>query len=104
MGNLIFRRITSEGADTGRSMVWFWCPGCEDAHAFEVPRWHFNGDVERPSFTPSLLMNGREGLRNPAVPRCHLFLVDGELQFLPDCSHRLAGQTVPLPSPPEWLV
>jgi hypothetical protein len=29
--------------------------------------------------------------------RCHSFLVDGQIQFLGDCTHALAGQTVPLP-------
>jgi hypothetical protein len=26
--------------------------------------------------------------------RCHLFIRDGALQFLSDCTHKLAGQTV----------
>jgi hypothetical protein len=29
--------------------------------------------------------------------RCHSFVVDGQIQFLGDCTHKLAGQTVPLP-------
>lgn len=28
---------------------------------------------------------------------CHSFVVDGRIQFLSDCSHSLAGQTVDLP-------
>jgi len=28
---------------------------------------------------------------------CHYFLKGGMLQFLGDCTHTLAGQTVPLP-------
>lgn len=31
--------------------------------------------------------------------RCHSFVVDGQMQFLGDCTHALAGQTVPIP---EW--
>ena len=30
---------------------------------------------------------------------CHSFVKDGQIQFLSDCSHELAGQTVPLP---DW--
>jgi hypothetical protein len=33
---------------------------------------------------------------------CHLFLTDGRLQYLGDCTHALAGQTVPLPELPAW--
>ncbi len=27
---------------------------------------------------------------------CHSFVTDGQIQFLGDCTHKLAGQTVPL--------
>jgi hypothetical protein len=30
---------------------------------------------------------------------CHSFVTDGRIQFLGDCTHALAGQTVDLP---EW--
>ncbi len=33
--------------------------------------------------------------------RCHTFITDGRIQFLGDCSHKLAGQTVDLPAWPE---
>jgi hypothetical protein len=34
------------------------------------------------------------------VPKiCHSFITDGRIQFLGDCTHRLAGQTVPIP---DW--
>lgn len=29
---------------------------------------------------------------------CHSFITDGQIQFLNDCTHPLAGQTVPLPN------
>lgn len=99
----------SELVDTGTVAVWFWCPGCEQAHAVYVggnytgPKWTWNGSVELPTFTPSILVNGREGLRNPAVPRCHSFVTNGRIQFLGDCTHALANQTVDIPRPPEWL-
>jgi hypothetical protein len=28
--------------------------------------------------------------------RCHLFMTDGQLQFLADSEHALAGKTVPM--------
>lgn len=82
----------------------FVCPGCGELHEFLVrprtpphennPVWSFNGDVERPTFNPSLLVRG--GPSRPSY-RCHSFVRDGRVQFLGDCSHALAGQTVDLP-------
>ena len=38
---------------------------------------------------------------NVGSPRCHSFVRDGGIQFLTDCEHGLAGQTVDLPAMPE---
>ncbi|OFX13619.1 MAG: hypothetical protein A2516_01630 [Alphaproteobacteria bacterium RIFOXYD12_FULL_60_8] len=73
----------------------FWCPGCGDNHWFKTtgkePRWTFNGDMERPTVHASILVKSanRESDRT-----CHLFIQDGRIQYLNDCSHDLAGQTV----------
>lgn len=83
----------------------FWCPGCEGAHQVMVgsgagPRWGYNGDPERPTFTPSVLVryNGKDAGIDGAPPAvCHSFVTDGRIQFLGDCTHALAGQTVDLP-------
>lgn len=71
----------------------FFCPGCKCGHMFAKDgRWTFNGDLTKPTFSPSLLYSGgHEG----QYGRCHLFLRDGMIQFLSDCGHELAGQTVP---------
>lgn len=67
--------------------------------------------MERPTFTPSILVTGVHQLTDeehaaymrgdgllPARPlRCHSFVTNGRIQFLPDCNHALAGQTVDLP-------
>jgi hypothetical protein len=50
--------------------------------------------MDRPTFTPSLLCN-----QHDPGSRCHLFVTDGRIQFLDDCHHRLAGQTVDMP---DW--
>lgn len=111
----------------------FWCPGCKGAHGIQHgtgpgPRWGWNGDVNKPTFTPSVLVqttgapDGRD-LMTPAEEdeydaiykaggtaavfasrfgiRCHSFVVDGRIQFLSDCTHALAGQTVDLPAWPR---
>jgi len=96
-----------------------WCPGCERLHVimthsdpkFPGPVWSFDGNVEAPTFNPSVRItyNGSDagqvrpsGSRAPAAC-CHYFLHGGKLQFCGDSTHELAGQTVPLPElPPEW--
>lgn len=87
-------------AEGGRLL--FWCPGCDGAHAVNVgdgpgPRWGWNGSEERPTFTPSVFVNPPGPYHHPGLPSCHSFVTDGQIQFLGDCTHALAGQTVPLP-------
>lgn len=80
----------------GGKLYLFHCPGCENAHPFEVGDngWTWNGSMEKPTFFPSLLVNAG----TPEL-RCHSFVRDGQIEFLSDCFHALAGKTVALP---EW--
>jgi hypothetical protein len=117
--------------------VWFRCPGCDDAHMIATgegpgPRWAWNGDTERPVFTPSVLVRG---VRSPSgadvmTPAelaeyeeieksgreaifasrfgtcCHSFVghsgaAPGQIHFLTDSRHPLAGMTVDLPDWPR---
>ena len=139
----------------------FHCLGCNGGHSFDCrtdggrPSWIFDGDLDRPTFSPSLLVQTSGWVAIPsdrwiALPRdassgsraprdlvgddcpadlaevarrlgcdptheavrgrveawldglppltvCHLFLRAGRIQFLHDCRHALAGQTVDLP-------
>lgn len=98
-------KVTSEGGE-----VWwyFWCPGCSTHHGYRTqrgevqsgPTWEFNGDEARPTFTPSLLCNGNakpEDLHpHTTSHRCHIYVTDGQVRYLGDCTHKLAGQTLPL--------
>lgn len=91
-----------------------WCPGCGEAHS--VPdSWFFNGSAERPTFGPSVkhtssatrvIVDGewtgewkRDANGNPIPWCCHYFIENGEIKFCGDCTHDMAGKTVPLP---EW--
>lgn len=66
------------------------CPGCGTTHAAD-DRWKFNGDLEKPTLSPSYLAT--QDWMNP--PRkCHCFIRDGQIQFCNDCTHKLNGQTV----------
>lgn len=71
----------------------FYCPGCKCHHSFAIKghlSWKFNGDLKKPTFTPSLVV---WHTRKPER-RCHLFVTDGKIRFLSDCHHELAGKTV----------
>lgn len=93
------RASTGRAAD-GRTMVHFWCPGCDDAHQIVVGTWSWNGDLERPTFSPSVLARFDVSPPNEHMSTaCHSFVTDGRIQFLGDSTHQLAGQTVDLP---EW--
>lgn len=74
-----------------------WCPGCEEMHPLP-DRWTFDGNLEAPTFSPSFkhTLGGDGGV-------CHYVLTAGQLHFCDDCTHKLAGQTVPLPALPEGL-
>lgn len=79
------------------------CPGCNHRHVFytEVKNanradWRFNGMMDRPTFLPSMkvTLHNHDG----SVQRlCHSFLRNGTWQYLSDCTHHLAGKTVPVP-------
>ena len=72
----------------------FWCPGCDSVHHVNSG-WTFNGDGDKPTFSPSVLVNA--GRANPQAEICHSFVRDGRIEFLGDCTHALAGKTVDLP-------
>ena len=91
----------------------FFCPGCKEAHAVTIapgsPAWGFNGNFDAPTFTPSVKVDGVVPITDeqharlmagekiePTSRCCHSFVVDGKIQFLGDCTHALAGQTVAL--------
>lgn len=79
-------------ADGGKGLL-FYCPGCKYYHSFTIERaiqpvWTWNGNMEKPTFSPSLLVNGS------TEQRCHSFVVNGQIQYLSDCWHELRGQTV----------
>lgn len=98
----------------------FRCPGCGEPHMVTVgpgpgPRWGWNGYGDNPTFTPSILVRGKQTVKDaagrwtgewvrgadgePLDSVCHSFVTDGRVQFLNDCTHALAGQTVDLP---DW--
>jgi hypothetical protein len=82
----------------------FYCAGCKCEHSYiispDYPSWSFNGDINSPSFTPSLL-NRTQTMNNDTQmlednSRCHLFVTNGKIEYLSDCTHEYAGKTLNL--------
>lgn len=73
----------------------FKCPGCGYEHVFVISSteytdvWRWNGSLVKPTLAPSLLNT---------IPNknkvCHLFVEDGQIRYMADCTHELAGKTV----------
>lgn len=116
----------ASGSNGYRSFL-HWCPGCNEVHQFKVapatsPVWSFNGDFERPSFSPSMLIyvtHTEDDDEKPLpTPRretlCHYFIKTGAemrdrepgldpnksyIDFCGDSPHALSGKVVELP---DW--
>ena len=79
---------------SGETRILFWCSGCQCNHQIRSKSatdknqdcWGFNGNFDKPTFTPSVLTEG--GSRNI---RCHIFVNDGVINYLNDCGHDLRG-------------
>lgn len=89
----------------------FYCAGCKHMHHIQVgegpgPRWSWNNDLNSPTFQPSILETYEHwtppyifGHPKPetqvkVTDICHTFVTDGKIQYLSDCTHHLANQTV----------
>lgn len=104
-------------AITGEEGLVYYCQGCESHHRIVtkgICAWAWNGDVEKPVFSPSVLLTTpaytdveKEFTEFRIKRRCHTFVgcngaQPGEVIFLEDCTHKLAGQVLPLPDLPSW--
>ena len=92
----------------GPGMYTFECPGCNCAHFIrtkadpDLPKkevWKWNGDLDKPTVTPSLHVFYPSTSHKAEKTLCHLFITDGNIRFLGDCDHEMKGQTVPIP---DW--
>lgn len=71
-----------------------YCFGCEEYHVI-YDTWQFNGNYDLPTFSPSLLVRWFSE-RFQKDYTCHSFIRNGRWEFLKDCTHGKAGQTIPL--------
>ena len=101
---------TIQRKDKSYKALMFVCPGCvaggpdgyDGLHLLAVnsnvyrPSWDWDGNLERPTLSPSILTTG--------YSRCHSFLKNGIFTFLGDSDHPLVGQEVEIPELPEWVL
>ena len=106
---MVLRSYDIEGK---RVAAWYvYCPACLRSHHFVVENrdnpefcWTFDGNMEEPTFEPSLGVSGRHWVNDRWVAeRCHSFLRGGVWQFQSDSTHGLAGKKVPMVAfPPRY--
>lgn len=77
----------------GENVYAITCLACGCGHSLNG--WTFNGNLESPTFSPSLLVTGYLNKENPDG-RCHSYITDGKIQYLSDCTHAFAGKTIML--------
>lgn len=97
MGKMLspkLRELSHDAEDEGQVLA-HQCPACGTRHYVHVTKpnhcgakWSWNGDVNRPTFSPSVNINHGE---------CHYVLTDGRITYTADCRHDLRGMTVDLP-------
>ena len=105
-------------AKASDGLLLFECPGCKSAHYIRTdPQqplsglWTWNGSMEAPTVSPSILVRGVRPITDEQADRimagekiepiptvCHSFVREGRIEFLGDCTHELAGHTVELPN------
>ena len=85
-----------------------WCVACDQMHVIPTGapykvHWTFDGNVEAPTFGPSVKITWGRGEQPPLI--CHYFVRAGCIEYCSDSTHTLAGKTLPLTPPPadeDW--
>lgn len=100
--------------ETNELLGWaHWCAGCQHAHVFRIDRpgrkgpvWSFNGNMEKPTFSPSMrefIPEGRDkdnNITRQEKTTCHYILTDGVINYLADSSEHTLRGSHPLPDFP----
>lgn len=85
------------GAENGEYIIF--CPACQQMHIVNTihplengSKWDFNGSLDRPTFSPSLMVRwpdpDNEGI---FIATCHSVVSDGTISYCADCSHEWRG-------------
>ena len=105
------KKLSNILAEADNGAILICCPGCKRTHILyyknNVITWSWNGDVNKPSFMPSIKNTYKhpKGYTNdnPAplnwvgeyvTEICHSFISEGKFHFCEDSTHELAGKIV----------
>lgn len=96
----------------------WWCPACFEMHPLPSG-WTFDGNLDAPTFSPSFKHTGKMAVKDadgewtgewvrdadgkPKDWCCHYVVTAGQVAYCGDCTHGMAGQTIPMPDLPEHL-
>lgn len=83
----------------GEQNVWYYCPGCKHLHGVPSERWHWNGNLESPSLSPSVRHYIPEHDGIPEKTICHYHVRNGMIEYCGDCVHDLSGKSVDMVEP-----
>lgn len=120
MKAVVRRTVHGTSGEPLGDRIYVWCPGCALAksdierstgsglHGLPIrgtpgageTSWNWNGDLELVTLDPSILTRYPYG---DSELVCHSYVRNGQWQFLTDCSHALAGQTVDMVDLPDWV-
>lgn len=88
-----------EGNPDGVDQYQFYCPGCECHHSFwhknikDKVQWSWNKSFVKPTVTPSIKTQFYS-YKFEKDMICHFYIKNGKIQYLNDCTHELAGETI----------
>ena len=103
----MFEVMSKKIKRVNESRLEHWCNGCNRSHSVWIkpdkdynnqnPVWEFNNNFELPTFSPSV----KHRFGNYVGPTvCHYFIIDGEIHYCADSTHKLKGEIVELPDYP----
>ena len=92
-----FRRLE------GNRLSWY-CPACKEMHVLPLDQgWKFNGDLIRPTFTPSFRHTFTKGHGCLQITEiCHYTMTEGKVFYYTDCTHHTRGEVIMPDLPEEW--
>ncbi len=86
----------------GNTSYSFICPACKVEHMINVkvpkndaPCWDWNNSTKKPTIRPSIRVKGGSSTGGTV---CHMYVTDGKIQYLGDCTHEKAGKTIDMES------
>lgn len=101
---VVFFKTSKESVAAGGADYLFECPACGCYHGVWTTKrnksnavWQFNGDLEKPTVSPSLRIHYHDSKSNKDV-LCHFYIKNGNIEYLNDCTHQLKGDTIKIPT------